>query len=50
MIAGGLKTKFKYVDVEPEDYGLSNEAIIYADNNILNNYVSLKKLAPYRDD
>lgn len=46
----GLKTRFKYKDVEKEDYGLNDEAIIYADDRILNQFVGLKKLAPYRED
>ncbi|EGR27880.1 zz domain protein [Ichthyophthirius multifiliis] len=50
VITGGIKTRFKYLDVRPESYGLSDEQLLFADNHILNKYVSIKKLAPYRDD
>jgi len=31
-----LKTRFKYVNVQKEDYGLNDEALIYADDKLLN--------------
>ena len=49
VIGGGLKTKFRYVSVKPESYGLSDEQILYGDDKELNKYVSIKKLAPYED-
>lgn len=50
VIAGGLKTRFKYVNVQNEDYGLNDETLIYADDKLLNQLVGIKKLAPYRED
>ncbi|KRX03734.1 hypothetical protein PPERSA_04242 [Pseudocohnilembus persalinus] len=50
IIAGGIKTRFKYKQVKPESYGLSDEHLLYSDPKILNSYVSLKKIAPYRED
>ena len=32
VIGGGMKTKFKYVTVKPESYGLSDEQILYGDD------------------
>ena len=46
----GLKTRFKYVNVNSEDYGLNDETLIYADDKLLNQLVGIKKLAPYRED
>ncbi|CAD8059236.1 unnamed protein product [Paramecium sonneborni] len=49
VIAGGIKTKFQYIDVDKQDFGLTNDDLLYADDKLLNQYVSIKKLAPYRD-
>lgn len=46
---GDLKTRFKYRDVAPRKYGLSAAHILMMDDKELNQYVSLKKLAPYRE-
>lgn len=46
----GLKTRFKYTNVNKDSYGLNDETIIYTDDKLLNSLVSIKKLAPYRDD
>ncbi|ODV62350.1 Kri1p [Ascoidea rubescens DSM 1968] len=40
--------KFKYKEVEPETFGLSIRDIWGADDVDLNEYISLKKFAPYR--
>lgn len=50
IIAGGLKTRFKYVQVPSEDFGLSTEDILLADDQDLNSYVGLRRLAPYREN
>jgi len=49
VIAGGLRTRFKYVPVPPQDFGLSSEEILLLDDADLNGYVGLRRIAPYRD-
>ncbi|KAI0504914.1 hypothetical protein KFK09_015871 [Dendrobium nobile] len=46
---GDLKTRFKYRSVPADSYGLQTEEILMANEKDLNQYVSLKKLAPYRE-
>ncbi|CAM8876739.1 unnamed protein product [Rhodiola kirilowii] len=46
---GDLKTRFKYTKVKPQRFGLSEEDILEIDDKKLNQYVSLKKIAPYRE-
>lgn len=47
-IVAGIPCRFKYKQVEPENFGLSAEDVLFADDAELNKYVGLKKLAPYR--
>jgi hypothetical protein len=47
-IVSGIPCRFKYRKVEPEDYGLNIDDILNAEDNELNQYLSLKKLAPYQ--
>lgn len=49
VIAGGLRTRFNYTTVPPDDFGLSTEELLLAEDVELNRYVSLRKLAPYRE-
>ncbi|KZV42821.1 hypothetical protein F511_29640 [Dorcoceras hygrometricum] len=46
---GDIKTRFKYKPVKPRRYGLSPYQILKMDEKDLNQYVSLKKLAPYTE-
>ncbi|KAJ4970149.1 hypothetical protein NE237_003248 [Protea cynaroides] len=46
---GDIKTRFKYTSVPSKRYGLSAAEILMMDDKELNQYVSLKKLAPYRE-
>lgn len=39
---------FKYREVSPETFGLTMRDILVADDKLLNQYVGMKKLAPYR--
>lgn len=47
--AGGMKTRFKYRQVEPSTLGLTIEEILRLPDKSLNQIASLKLLAPYRD-
>ncbi|CAM6105228.1 unnamed protein product [Calypogeia fissa] len=46
-VIGDLPTRFKYRPVKPNKYGLKTKDIIGLEDKELNQYVSLKKLAPY---
>ncbi|XP_008792541.2 protein KRI1 homolog [Phoenix dactylifera] len=46
---GDLKTRFKYKSVSANRYGLRPEEILMGNDKDLNQYVSLKRLAPYRE-
>lgn len=46
---GDVKTRFKYSKTKPNRYGLSTAEILTMDDKELNQYVSLKKIAPYRE-
>ena len=48
-IIAGIPTRFKYRKVQPNNYGLTTEEILLARDTTLKNYVSLKKMAPYRE-
>lgn len=47
---GDLKTRFKYAKTKPNRFGLSSSELLLLDEKELNQYVSLKKLAPYREE
>lgn len=46
---GDLKTRFKYAQTKPNRFGLKTDEILMIDDKDLNQYVSLKKIAPYTD-
>ncbi|KAJ1667136.1 Kinetochore protein Spc24 [Coemansia sp. RSA 1646] len=50
IIGGDLPTRFKYSKVKQVDYGLTPAEILLADDRILNEYFSVKKIATYRPD
>ncbi|KAJ1865158.1 Ribosome biogenesis protein Kri1 [Coemansia sp. RSA 989] len=50
VIGNDLPTRFKYTKVKPVDYGLSPADILLADDSMLNEYVSVKKMAAYRPE
>lgn len=48
-IVAGMPTRFKYRQVEANDYGLSTQEILLARDSTLKQFVSLKKMAPYNE-
>ncbi|KAG0172314.1 KRRI-Interacting protein 1 [Apophysomyces sp. BC1034] len=48
IIGGDTPTRYKYSQTTPENFGLTCEEILMADDKELNKYVSLRTLAPYR--
>ncbi|GBG35018.1 Protein KRI1-like [Hondaea fermentalgiana] len=47
VIGGDIKTRFKYRKVTPNSYGLTTAEILFADEDLLNSFVSIKRMAPY---
>ncbi|RDX95198.1 Protein KRI1-like protein, partial [Mucuna pruriens] len=47
---GDLKTRFRYAKTKPSRFGMSTSEILLMDDKELNQYVSLKKLAPYQEE
>ncbi|KAJ4493810.1 KRI1-like family C-terminal-domain-containing protein [Lentinula edodes] len=45
---GGIPTRFQYTRVEPENFHLSPTEILMATDAELNEYMGIKKFAPYR--
>ncbi|VEU36017.1 unnamed protein product [Pseudo-nitzschia multistriata] len=48
-IVAGMPTRFKYRQVESNDYGLTTQEILFARDRTLKQFVSLKKMAPYNE-
>ncbi|KAL0574812.1 Kinetochore protein Spc24 [Marasmius crinis-equi] len=49
-MVGGMPTRFKYAKVKPEAFALTPVEILLANDKELNEYMSIKKYAPYRQD
>ncbi|KAJ7774266.1 KRI1-like family C-terminal-domain-containing protein [Mycena maculata] len=49
-LVGGMPTRFHYTAVEPQNFALSPVDILLAKDSELNEYMSVKKYAPYRAD
>ncbi|KAF8911661.1 KRI1-like family C-terminal-domain-containing protein [Gymnopilus junonius] len=47
---GDLPTRFKYVPIPAQDFALAPAEILMATDQELNEYMSVKKYAPYRQD
>ncbi|KZV91710.1 hypothetical protein EXIGLDRAFT_836921 [Exidia glandulosa HHB12029] len=47
-IVGGMPTRFKYTSVASDQFGLTPAEILMATDQELNQYVSVKRYAPYR--
>ncbi|CAJ2657958.1 unnamed protein product [Trifolium pratense] len=47
---GDLKTRFKYTKTKPSKFGIGAPEILLMDDKELNQYISLKKLAPYQEE
>lgn len=45
-----MKTKFRYVPVQPQNFALTAAEILMATDAELNEYMGVKKYAPYRKD
>ncbi|ORX59620.1 Krr1-domain-containing protein [Hesseltinella vesiculosa] len=50
IIGDDLPTRFKYTQTEAEDYGLTTEEILMADDKMLNKYIGLRTMAPFRSE
>ncbi len=49
VLAGGTPTAFQYIPIEKVDIGLTEAELFFADDKILNQMISIKKLFPYRE-
>ncbi|KAJ2524862.1 Ribosome biogenesis protein Kri1 [Coemansia sp. RSA 2049] len=50
IVGGDIPTRFKYSKVKSVDYGLTPAEILLADDKILNEYFSVKRIAAYRPE
>ncbi|KAJ1722217.1 Ribosome biogenesis protein Kri1 [Coemansia erecta] len=50
VVGDDLLTRFKYAKVKPFDYGLSAAEILLADEDMVSQYVPVKRIAPFIPD
>ncbi|KAJ2784876.1 Ribosome biogenesis protein Kri1 [Coemansia interrupta] len=50
VVGDDLLTRFKYAKVKPVDYGLSAAEILLADEDMVGQYVPVKRIAPFIPD
>jgi len=48
-VVAGIPTRFKYREVEPNNYGLATEEILFSRDTTLKQFVGLSRMAPYND-
>ncbi|KAF7798812.1 hypothetical protein EIP86_010038 [Pleurotus ostreatoroseus] len=49
-LVGGMPTRFRYTKVQPQNFALTPAEILLATDAELNQYMGIKKYAPYRKD
>ena len=49
-VRGSKSSGFPYREVSPDAYGLYTEEILFTPDLLLNEFISVKKMAPYRED
>ena len=47
-IVGGIPTRFKYREVVANDYGLTTEEVMQADDHELNSWANLRRIVQFR--
>jgi protein KRI1 len=50
LIGNDIKTKYSYITVDHNDFGLTDVELFFADDRLLNQMVSTKKLFAYREN
>ena len=42
VISGDLRTRYRYIEVEKQDFGLTDDDLIFCDEKLLNRYISIR--------